>query len=140
MAENKVIDTKDVETPLNEEAQKEVSVEKIDEARRISGGRLRLAEQRTFFPSHLITVLMLFLDVVFCIALLLLGTSTVFSTIESDTAKVILSIIGGIVGLLVSVGLAQFVRTKERQRHIKEIRATEKDFFEKVSRDLASRF
>ena len=62
-----------------------------------------------------------------------------FGSLELGSGSVVMAVIGGILGLLLSVGFHEFLDTRQRRLNIRNLRISEKQFFEKIRRDLSLR-
>ena len=63
----------------------------------------------------------------------------IFNSVESYSLKIVTAVITGIVGLLAGVGYCEFVEERRRMSRINELRISEKEFLDRIKRDLLSR-
>ena len=101
--------------------------------KKLEESRKRYEKSLALWTAH--TFVVLIAAVVLIPSLVLIA----FSPVESYTLKVATTVISGILGLLGAVAYSQFVEERRRRSQINELRRFEKEFFDRIKRNLSSR-
>lgn len=96
---------------------------------------IRKGQERTLALRRVSTFLILL--VALAVPSLLLLTAS--GSVEAESGKEVIAVIGGLVGLLASVGIHKFIEERERRMSIRKLRISKKEFFDRIKQDFSSR-